>query len=231
MRTAALLAPPIRAIQPRSLRDQIVEVLQDAIISGEYRPGQRLVEREFVNRFGVSSIPVREALQELETRGLVVKRHNRGCTVINLSMEQQQHMCALRLLIEPTVVEWAGQQFSAESHREPLLHHLDRLVAAARANDHAEYFRQDMFLHRFLWEMSGNEYATRSLEPVVGSLFAMGLMRVKESKVDLKKEADRHVQLVNAILRKQPKSAAKALQTIINHYEAALSASVAQSRS
>src|SRR5436190_21245666 len=58
------------AISSKSLGEEIVDELQREIIRGGFRPGQRLVERELIRRFGVSSIPVREALQELENRGL-----------------------------------------------------------------------------------------------------------------------------------------------------------------
>lgn len=214
-----------RPVQPRSLRAQIVEVLQDAIISGEYRPGQRLVEREFVTRFGVSSIPVREALQDLETRGLVVKRHNRGCSVVNLTPEQERQACAVRLQLEPTVVEWAGERYQAALHRAPLSAMVERLVAAAQADRHADYFREDMALHRFIWSLSGNEFAARALEPVVGSLFAMALMRTRESRaLDLKKEADKHVQLVAAIQRGDARGAARLLAGIAQAYESILTA-------
>src|SRR5215831_13914749 len=98
--------PTKTTVQARSLRDQIVEVLQDAIISGEFTSGQRLVEREFVKRFNVSSIPVREALQSLELRGVVSRQPNRGCAVVSLSTAQLLMLCDLRLLLEPSMVEW-----------------------------------------------------------------------------------------------------------------------------
>ena len=77
--------PQTEIIQSKSLREEIVEVIQRDIIAGHFRPGQRLVERELVQRFRVSSIPIREALQELENRGLVIRRHNFGCSVIQLT--------------------------------------------------------------------------------------------------------------------------------------------------
>ena len=52
---------------------------------GVFQPGQRIVERELINRFGVSSIPVREALQDLESRGLLVRKLNHGYTVVKLT--------------------------------------------------------------------------------------------------------------------------------------------------
>src|SRR5882757_6649847 len=100
----SLVQPEPRSIQPKSLGEEIVEVLQREIIGGDFRPGQRLVERELIKRFGVSSIPVREALQELENRGLVVRRHNCGCSVIQLTPREAARICELRRVLEPKVV-------------------------------------------------------------------------------------------------------------------------------
>ena len=56
---ASLVAPELDSpLHPKSLGEEIVEVLQREIIAGDFRPGQRLVEREMIKRFGVSSIPI-----------------------------------------------------------------------------------------------------------------------------------------------------------------------------
>ena len=81
------IAKPILkgVLRPRSFRDELVHHLQQDIITGVFQPGQRIVERELIHRFGVSSIPVREALQDLESRGLLVRRLNHGYTVVKLT--------------------------------------------------------------------------------------------------------------------------------------------------
>src|SRR5882757_6118181 len=110
---SSLVAPqPSAPIRPKSLGEEIVEVLQREIIAGDFRPGQRLVERELIKRFGVSSIPIREALQELENRGLVVRRHNRGCSVIQMTPHEAARICELRRVLEPKVVEWAAERIT-----------------------------------------------------------------------------------------------------------------------
>ena len=87
-------------IKAKTLRDEIIEALQQAIILGERQPGEPLVERELAEQFGVSSIPVREALQELENRGLATKRPNYSCCVIELAPEELNQMFELRALLE-----------------------------------------------------------------------------------------------------------------------------------
>ena len=92
------------SIRPKSLAQDIVGVLQREIIAGGYHPGQRLVERELIRRFGVSSIPIREALLELEDRGLVVRRHNCGCSVTQLTPAEAARICELRRVDRKSVV-------------------------------------------------------------------------------------------------------------------------------
>jgi DNA-binding GntR family transcriptional regulator len=89
-----------RPLRPKSLGVEIVVALQRDIIGGKLKPGQRLVERELIRRFGVSSIPIREALQELQNRGLAVKRHNCGCSVIHLNRVEVARICELRRVLE-----------------------------------------------------------------------------------------------------------------------------------
>ena len=206
-------------INAKSLRDEIVEALQRAIIFGTYKPGVPLVERELAEQFGVSSIPVREALQELESRGLVTKRPNYSCCVIELTAEELNQMFELRALLEPQVLQWAGERMNATqaASLQPLV---DDLRRAAEANDFAQFFYQDLRLHRCIWELSGNRYAAQALEKTVLPLFAFGLMRDHHAdKIDLKQEVKKHEQMVQALCKGQGERAATALLHIAKGFE------------
>lgn len=211
-------------VKPRALRDDVVAAVEEGILTGVFRPGQRLVERELVARYRVSSIPVREALQELEKRGLVVRRHNHGCTVVQLSPSQVDDACAVRRLLEPVVARWAAQRLTIEAGAE-LSDQLQRLQAAAEAGDLATYLRQDLRLHRALWAAAGNEFAVRALEATVGSLFASSLARPpQDGPRDLRAEAATRAALVGAVLSGRDELAAT-LMAEIAEASAALNAS------
>jgi DNA-binding GntR family transcriptional regulator len=213
-------SPAIRSeIRPKSLREQIVEVLERAIITGAYAPGQRLVERELVEQFGVSSIPIREALQELENRGLVTKRHNYGCTVIELSGEEIEGICTLRQLLEPKVIEWAASRMDAEGVRR-LKEPLDRMMRAADADDLAEFYHSDLLFHKIIWEISGNRWAARALETALGSLFVAGMIGGRESgKLDLIREAKKHERLMKLLESGDGQTASAVLNDIAAGFE------------
>lgn len=206
-------------LQPRSLGNEIVEILQRDIIGGLFRPGQRLTEKELIQRFGVSSIPVREALQELEARGLVVKHHNRGCSVIVLTRKEANRFCELRRVLEPKVMEWAAARITPDAAGE-LWNQLTRLDSAARSGDLAAFFEEDLKLHRIIWSIADNVYAARALGTVLGSLFASGMIGSRESEtIHLATEVDKHQRLVQAICDSDPQRAALALLEIAAGFE------------
>jgi DNA-binding GntR family transcriptional regulator len=207
------------SLQPTSLRDEIVSVLQRAILSGSYRPGERLVERQLAVELGVSAIPVREALMELEARGLVTRTPNRGCHVTVLSPADLEQIFKLRNYLEPKVVEWAGENVTPEQI-DDLQRQLDLSRRAAEARDIPEFFYQDLIFHRMVWALSGNRYAARALEMALGPFFAYGLMRDNRSEeIDLVAEIAKHQGIVDAMRRGEPKAAAAMLAEICRGFE------------
>jgi DNA-binding GntR family transcriptional regulator len=178
-----------------------------------------LVERELSERFGVSSIPIREALQELENRGLVTKRPNHGCSVINLTTQEVERICDLRRVLEPKVAEWAAGRITPGEVRE-LEQQLGRVSQAADAGDFSGFFLEDLVFHRRIWEISGNTYAARALESALGSLFASGLIRANQSDgPDLQWEVKKHERLLEALRRHDGRQAARALLEIAQGFE------------
>lgn len=206
-------------IKARTLRDEIIEALQRAIILGERKPGEPLVERELAEQFGVSSIPVREALQELENRGLATKRPNYSCCVIELTQEELNQMFELRALLEPQVMAWAAERMTVEEAKllQPMLKELQR---AAAKNDFAQFFFHDLRLHRRIWELSRNRIAAQALERAVLPLFAFGLMRDhRAEELNLMQEVEKHQRMITALSKGNGKQAAEAIGHIAAGFE------------
>ena len=210
---------PENGASRRLLGENVAAALQRAIITGEYKPGQRLVERELSEQFGVSSIPVREALQELENRGLVTRRPNHGCSVINLTTDEVEKLCALRRVLEPKVTEWAAERITPDETEE-LEQQLAKIAQAADAEDLSAFFLEDLVFHRRIWAISRNPYAARALESALGSLFASGLIRSLESDgPDLRWEVKKHERLLEALRQHDGRQAARALLEIAQGFE------------
>ena len=88
--------------------------LQRDILTGKYQPGQKLTEQNLCKEYGASRTPVREALRQLETDGLVENILNRGCFVIGLSQQDYDDLFELRKAYEIQAVRWAIERITDE---------------------------------------------------------------------------------------------------------------------
>ena len=104
--TASALAS-LTAPLKRSLGDEIVVRLREAIISGAMAPGERLLEETLAETLQVSRGPIREALTRLEREGLVMLSPNRSATVARLSREDLDEVYSLRFALERLAVQQA----------------------------------------------------------------------------------------------------------------------------
>jgi DNA-binding GntR family transcriptional regulator len=104
-----VLSPPLN----RSLADEIVIRLRKAILSGQFKPDERLGEQFLAKTLGVSRGPIREALNRLEHEGLVIIYRNRGAFVARLSREDVDEVYSLRLALEKLALRLAIQNAGA----------------------------------------------------------------------------------------------------------------------
>lgn len=109
----------------------IADILREAILNGTLRGGQQLVQDELAAQFGVSKIPLREALRQLEGEGLVISYLNRGVVVCELSGDELQELCDIRIALETSIIRLA-------------LPHLTEsiLIQAAQILDQIDYDEQ-----------------------------------------------------------------------------------------
>jgi len=111
----------------RSAPDLVASVLREAILKGLLKGGQQLKQDNIAAWFGVSRIPVREALRELEAEGLITLFPNRGAQVAELSAEEAREIYEIRILLETAALEWAVPQLEREDidHAQKILDALD----------------------------------------------------------------------------------------------------------
>ncbi|HSR13717.1 MAG TPA: GntR family transcriptional regulator [Thermodesulfobacteriota bacterium] len=94
-------------IAVRTLRQEVYDRLRDKIISAEILPGQTISLRELARNFGVSIMPVREALWQLESERIIVIESNKGIRVNTLTAAEMEEAIRLRILLESTAAERA----------------------------------------------------------------------------------------------------------------------------
>ena len=154
---------------PTTLRAHVVKILSGGILSGKYKPGDRLNESQIARELNISRIPVREALSQLQEQGLVQNRERRGMFVTNIGQEEVQQIASLRFILESEALRLAQIKMTPE-----VLAVLDRLVHQMDIWDGTllEAAALDLEFHRTLWRVAGNPYLERLLIGLMVPLFA-----------------------------------------------------------
>ena len=151
------------------LREQVCEQLRDRIIAGDLRPGHRLVERDLAEDFGVSRVPVREAIQTLIREGFVEAVSPRRIVVRTLSRRDVEELYDVRESLEVLTTRRATERADAAGLRR-----LEELLEAARqateSGEPAALSRANSAFHHHVVELSGNRLVASLLEPLEGRL-------------------------------------------------------------
>ena len=120
-----------------SSADQVASALRLAIFRGEFSPGQALPQEEIASRFGVSRIPVRDAMNQLQAEGLLQILPSKGSFVANPSPEELREIYEIRALLEVEALRLAFPYHDAQSlaRTERLLQQLDLETDPARLGE------------------------------------------------------------------------------------------------
>lgn len=184
------------SITPSTLKLYLSDRLRDAILSGKYKPGDRLNESSIAREFGISRIPVREALFQLQQSGLVTNHKHRGMFVTQLSEEDTQKINSVRMILESEALKLARARMTPE-----IAARLTALVDKMEVwnGELAEAAALDLEFHRNVWEASGNPHLVRSLESLVTVLFAHKTL--EHVSFELRQwRLNHHRALLNAVL-------------------------------
>jgi len=92
-------------LQTPILRDQVTQAIRDAILTGDLKPGDKVDQRTLESQFGVSRIPIREGLRQLEEQGVVRTYPHRGTFVTQLSREDALDLMYIRIGLEQAALK------------------------------------------------------------------------------------------------------------------------------
>ncbi|AFQ51986.1 GntR family transcriptional regulator [Burkholderia cepacia] len=142
-----------------STADAVAASLREMIIDGELQGGERLVERDLAERFGISRIPLREAIQRLEREGLLDIFRNRGAVVRMLSASDVQEIYDMRALLEGDAIYRSVKRLDDETlARAELVHRL--LGESSVPRRQGELNRE---FHALLYSCCGNERQLKAI--------------------------------------------------------------------
>lgn len=208
--------------EPRTTSDLIAERLRQDIAAGKYEDGEPLRQDELARVFGVSKIPVREALQQLKSEGLIAFHHNRGSVVVGASVEEVAEVYSMRAALEELALTNAVPLLDAFDLRRAEL----ALADLDATTDPAGWPRLNWEFHASLYRPARMPRLLRVLESLHNSVARYLLIYLAEEPHRRASQAE-HRQLVEACRAQDVEGAHRVLR---RHLEAASQQSQAHLR-
>ncbi|HWB52882.1 MAG TPA: GntR family transcriptional regulator [Tepidisphaeraceae bacterium] len=181
-----------------SLKDTVVQRINDAVKSGELKAGQQLTELGLAHKLGVGQPTIREALIELEFMGMVEQVGKRKTRITLLTRRAIDEIYVVRTTLETLAAELVARQ------KDPDLSvcrtRLEQMEDAAHRQAYQEFFQADLEFHRALWRATQNRSLEEVLERLVPKLFAFGIIQhARPSAEELIAMANLHRQLLELL--------------------------------
>jgi DNA-binding GntR family transcriptional regulator len=189
-RLIARAEPPYRTAQER-----VVAALRRAILSGELEPGTRVTQNDLAERLAASTSPVREAVRELASEGLLKIAPNTSVTVAVPTLAEVADVYELLLLLEPLAMSKAARRISPAELKEA---EEIQTGMALIDEDSGQWSMLNCEFHDRLDRTSGSEALARTLRSLrrIGALYVSASLRVPNRLVESLKE---HDQLLGAL--------------------------------
>jgi DNA-binding GntR family transcriptional regulator len=191
-------------------RGHVRDDLREAILRGDYLPGERLVEAQLIAQFSASRFTVRAVLQDLAAEGLVRMEPNRGAHVRKVSLDEAVEITEVRMVVEGLMAARAAERVTP-SQAADLDEIAARMRSAVEAGEHRRYSDLNQRLHSMIREISGHQTADRIVQTLRGQLvrhqFTLSLLPGRP-QVSL----PQHERVVAAIRSRDPKAAEDAMR-------------------
>ena len=139
------------------LSDRLREQIEERIATGKLVPGQHLDETELAREFGASRTPIREALIQLASNGLVQIRPRRGAIVSTITPQEMVEMFEVMAELEAMCARLAARRMSAAEHAQLLEAH-QACSSAYEARDPDEYYYRNEVFHQTIFAGSHNHF-------------------------------------------------------------------------
>ena len=138
------------------LRDVVFNTLRQAILRGELKPGERLMEIQLANKLGVSRTPIREAIRKLELEGLVLMIPRRGAEVAEITEKSLRDVLEVRGALEELAVKLACQKITDEQIAELRVAEKE-FEQALNSGDVTVYAEADVKFHDVIYHATDNQ--------------------------------------------------------------------------
>lgn len=202
------------------LRDVVFNTLRQAILTGELKPGERLMELHLADRLGVSRTPVREAIRRLELEGLVTMFPRRGAEVAQITEKSMNDVLEVRRTLDALCAELACDRIT-EDGLASLKQACDNFEQCVATKDAKKIAQADVALHDIIVEATGNQRLIQLVNNLSEQMYRYRFEYIKDSSQHetLVKE---HRIIYQSIVDKDKDTAASAAKTHIDNQKKAI---------
>ena len=148
------------------ISEEIAQTLRDEIIAGVYKPRERLIEEELSEKFFVSRTPIREALKQLESAGLVQIEPYKGAFISDIDLEEIRNIYDLRCVLESFVVGLAVESITADIISQ-LRSCVMRMENCVEVGDAVGFAAEDDKFHSLIFMRCPNKVAVRYVKQLL----------------------------------------------------------------
>lgn len=199
------------------LRDVVFNTLRQAIITGEFAPGERLMEIALADRLGVSRTPVREAIRKLELEGLVVMIPRKGAEVAKITEKSLKEVLEVRSALEELAAGLACERITEEGKKELMETH-KAFVEAVENKDAKDIANKDEEFHNQIFSCTDNQRLIQMVNNLKEQMYRYRMEYVKDINYhgDLIQE---HNGVLDAILNNNQEKAKEIMHGHIKRQE------------
>lgn len=203
------------------LRDVVFNTLRQAILRGELKPGERLMEIQLANKLGVSRTPIREAIRKLELEGLVLMVPRKGAEVAEITEKSLRDVLEVRKALEELSVQLACDRIT-EDMVEELEEAAKKFRSALLSQDVTEKAQADVSFHDVIYKAAGNGRLTQILSNLGEQMYRYRVEYLKDPAV-YSQLIQEHQKIICHIKNRQKSEAVKVICEHIDNQVAAVS--------
>ncbi|MGN0658024.1 MAG: GntR family transcriptional regulator [Emergencia sp.] len=145
-----------------SLTDEIVDIIRERILKGEYKIGEKIKENQIATELRVSRTPIREAFKQLENEGLIDYIPNRGCFAKGFTRQDIEDIYAVRKALEILAVEWAVNRITPEQIQN-LQEQSDLMEFYTTRKDSRKVLEINTDFHDIIYNATGSRFMAQVL--------------------------------------------------------------------
>ena len=199
------------------LRDVVFQTLREAILKGDIRPGERLMELQLAAKLGVSRTPVREAIRMLELEGLAVTIPRKGAEVARMTEKDMEDVLQIRKCLDELAVSLACDKMTPEQ-LEKLAAALKRFEESIKSQDVAQIAQADVVFHDAIYVAADNPKLMTLLNNLREQMYRYRVEYLKDGSA-YPKLLEEHKKIYDGLSRKDKTFVVKVTGEHIIHQE------------